>query len=183
MSDDYLTRLQALVPPPAAPIDIDDATLQANLKSLKTNFPSDYLQYAKLYGSGRMHAGPYDWEIWSPARPSYPATVKRFHRVWSQARDAMETKDVPLGLFPESGGLLPFGKDDERGWFTWNTGGPPDDWKVVVIWNYSHDSYQNFDMNFSEFLYKMLTREIYVAGFRSEWTASDITFEPEVYSG
>lgn len=182
MSDDYLARLQSLVPPPPAPIDVDDATLQANLKSLKTNFPSDYLQYAKVYGSGRIRVGPYTWEIWSPARPSYPLTVKKFYDIWSQLRNAAGTHDLRLGLYPETEGLLPFGVRSDV-WFTWKTEGPPDTWKVVVMWSYEHDSYQKFDMNLSEFLYKLLTREIRVAGFVNEWNARDVTFKQKVFAG
>ncbi len=98
-------------------------------------------------------------------------------------RKAMETFDVPLELYPEPGGLLPFGHRDDV-YFTWKTDGKANDWKVIVIWLYQNDAYKSFDMGFCQFLTSLLKRKIQVPGFTSKWNPrKDITFEPEVYSG
>lgn len=181
MTDDFLTRLQTVLRPPSAPIDVDRKALWANIESLRISFPDDFLQYSLLYGSGTIRVGPYSWEIWSAARPSYPSTVANFSQIQSELRDALETHAVPLDLFPEAGGLLPFGIRSDV-WFTWKTAGHPNEWKVVVLWSYEPDSYQIFDMPFSEFLFKLLTRQISVAGFHTEWNVADISFTQDVYS-
>ena len=93
----------------------------------------------------------------------------------------MATFDVELGLFPEPGGLLPFGHRDDL-YFTWKTDGRPDEWKVVALWTYDHDGYKKYDMNFTSFLLNVLTRKTRVPGFTSAWDPkTDISFEPEVY--
>jgi hypothetical protein len=180
MSANFLQQLQAILPPPAAPIDVDEATLRRNVRSLNTELPTDFLEYSKLYGSGRICVGPYKWEIWSPARASYPAIVADFSRIWGDVREALETSTVPLGLFPEPGGLLPFGNRSDV-WFTWKTLGEPDKWKVVVMWSYEEDAYQLFEMGFSEFLVNLLTRRITAAGFTTEWEPADLSFSQDVF--
>lgn len=182
MPIDYLKQLAMIMPPPEAPIDVDTSILSMNIQEIGTNFPDDYLQYSMQYGSGEICVDPYSWEIWSPGRESYPATVKRFHELFAELRDALEASDLPLGLYPENGGLLPFGVRSDV-WFTWKTVGAPDTWKVVVMWSYEPDSYQVYDMGFTEFIYKMSTRKISVAGFHSWWEVSNITFSQSVFSG
>lgn len=182
MADDFFTRLQTILRPPSTPIDVNEEVLRANMNFIKLSFPDDFLLYSSLYGSGAIYVGPYSWEIWSAARPSYPSAVAKFSQMHSELRDALETHTVPLGLFPEAGGLLPFGiRSDVT--FTWKTVGQPNEWKVVVLWSYDEDSYQIFDMTFSEFLFKLLTRQISVAGFHTEWSMTDIAFTQEIYSG
>ncbi len=182
MSEDFLTLLQSILHPPSTPIDVDGEALKVNTKVLKTAFPDDFVRYSSLYGSGTIRVGPYSWEIWSAARPNYQSIVSNFSQIHSDLRDALETHAVPLGLFPEAGGLIPFGVRSDV-WFTWKTVGSPNEWKVVVLWSYETDSYQLLDMAFSEFLYKLLTRQISVAGFHSEWDVADITFTQDVFSG
>ena len=180
MITDYLAQLQELLPPPTSPRDSDDLALHQNEQTIGSSFPSDFLRYSTLYGSGRICVGPYSWEIWSGARTTYPAIVADFSRIWGELRDAIETTHVPLGLFPEPGGLLPFGNRSDV-WFTWKTVGQPDEWKIVVMWSYEEDSYQIFDMGFAEFLVTLLTRRITAAGFLSEWEQSDISFSQDVF--
>jgi len=88
---------------------------------------------------------------------------------------------LPLGLFPEPGGLLPFGHRDDK-YFTWKTDGDPDRWRVVVIWRYDEEGYQEFNMGFLEFLVGFLTLEIHLPGFQLSWDPStDLSFEPVIY--
>lgn len=178
--NNLMGQLEAILPPPASPANADPEALRRNAQALKVTFPSDYVQYCVRYGSGSIDVGVYAWEVWSAARPTYPGIVARFSQIWGELRGALETADVPLGLYPEPGGLLPFGKTSDV-WFAWKTVGDPEDWKVVVMWSYEHDSYQVFDMGFSEFLVNLLNRRITAAGFASEWAPADISFSQDVF--
>lgn len=170
------------MPPPAEPIDVDPAMLQRNLISLKltSGLPEDYLRYSMLYGSGVVEFydthpdwRTYGWDICSPARLSYPVNVASFFDVNNQYREAMETFYIPLGLYPEPGGLLPFGVDGGGTWLTWKTDGTPDKWNVVIIYSYDDDEYSMLDMNFTEFLYHLLKREISVRNLNTDQFRED----------
>ena len=175
--------LRRLVPSPHSPIDTDESVLTINATKLSLRFPKDFLDYGKLYGSGTISVNVYDWEIYSPFRLSYPTFVRRFFDRQDAYRKACETTSLPLGLYPEPGGLLPFGHRDDV-YFTWKTKGEPEQWTVTVLWEYSQGGFQEFNMGFSDFLVQLLTRRIRVAGFRSVWNPkTDIAFESEVYSG
>jgi hypothetical protein len=175
-----LRELRKLLPVPESPIDTDESVLAQNVEVLNVQFPEDYLSYGRVYGSGTISVRSYSWEIYSPFRTSYPQFVNDFVEAQSVYREAMDNFHVPLGLFPEPGGLLPFGHRDEK-YFTWKTDGQPDDWKVVEIWLYEDDGYQEFDMGFTEFLISVLKRTIQIPGFKSDWKKTDISFTPEVY--
>jgi hypothetical protein len=180
MGRNFLEQIRTIVPVPASPIDVDEPVLRKNEAALNTRFPEDFVAYARVYGSGSVVAGPYSWEIWSPFRTAYPRIVENFAWIWGEVRDALETHEVPLGLFPEPGGLLPFGVRSDV-WFTWRTRGQPDDWNVVVMWSYEDDSFEVFEMGFAEFLFRLVTKRIDVAGFQSPWDEKEISFEPKVY--
>ena len=174
-------NLKKLLPIPITPIDIDESILQTNIAALKTDLPRDFIEYSRVYGSGGINVKFYTWEVCSAFRPSFPGFVADFFTCQAAFRDAMETFDIALGLYPEKGGLLPFGVRDDV-YFTWKTDGSPDKWKVTVIWTYEQDGYQSFDLCFLDFLEKLLTRKIEVVGFRSTWNAkSDISFRSEVF--
>jgi hypothetical protein len=175
------SELRRLLPAPHSPIDTDESFLARNTRALGIRFPKDFIAYGKRYGSGTISVKAYSWEIYSPFRPSYPKFVKHFFARQDAYRKACETTDLSLGLFPEPGGLLPFGHRDDV-YFTWKTEGESDHWTVTVLWVYNQGGFQAFDMGFSQFLVQLLTRRIRVAGFKSKWSPkTDITFESEVY--
>jgi len=190
MSIDYVAEIQKIMPPPANPIDVDPAVLQRNLESLKltSGLPEDYLRYAMIYGSGcpQLHdndpeIGPRTWDMWSPARPTYPEIIARFYDAKNQFREAMETFDIPLGLYPEPGGLLPFGEDHSGFSFTWKTDGNPEEWKVVFIYAYDYDEYEIFDMGFSEFLFQLLTQQLSSKMIITDGNVTGISFSQRLY--
>lgn len=157
----------------------DQAEVQRDVIPL----PADFLQYSREYGKGTVGVGIYSWTIHSVFHPSYPQFCEGF--VWRKAsfRISSGNADLPLGLFPEHGGLLPFGHRDDV-YFTWKTDGEPDAWHVVVIWLYQPGGYQVFNMGFTEFIVALLTRKIRVAGYNSAWDpATDISFSSHVPGG
>jgi hypothetical protein len=170
-----------LLPVPASPVDLNESVLTQNESALGIAFPDDFVEYSRVFGSGVVDFGPYDVSIYSAFRPTYLEFCKKFHDINYEHREACETFDVPLGLFPEKGGLLPFGIRDDLD-FTWKTDGEPNDWKVVLIWRYEDKGYKVYDVGFTEFLVRSLRLELHIPGFTSDWNpATDVSFQPGVH--
>ncbi len=180
-----LDKLHEILSPSNTPIDVEESQLEKTISELGVVFPIDYLKYSQVYGSGTIVVNEeYDWEIYSAFRPTFPRFVRRFFDRQDSYRKATENLHIPLGLFPEAGGLLPFGHRDDV-YFTWKTNGPPDEWTIVVLWLYQEGGYQEFAIGFVEFLVEFLCQRITLEPYQSAtWNPeTDISFEPEVFSG
>lgn len=47
--------------------------------------------------------------------------------------EKMKLVELPYPFFPSSGGLLPWGCDDNNGQYFWRTKGAPEEWTVVIF--------------------------------------------------
>ncbi|PNE18751.1 hypothetical protein B1H26_13035 [Amycolatopsis sp. BJA-103] len=47
--------------------------------------------------------------------------------------EKMPGLDLPYSIFPSSGGLLPWGYDDDNGQYFWRTEGALKDWTIVIF--------------------------------------------------
>lgn len=179
-----IEQIQAIIPIPDNPIDIDEDSLQTTQSKLGIEFPADFLDYVRIYGSGTIVIGDvYDIEIYSPARKSFQDFVTKFADRQDRYRKATGNEGLPLGLYPEPGGLLPFGHRDDI-YFSWKTLGTSDNWPIVVIWQYEPGGFQEFSLGFCTFLIELLTGNIRITPFRSVWNEqAEIQFETEVYGG
>lgn len=210
----YLDQLTNILPIHNLPIDVCDTALATNLEQLGVELPEDYLAFSKLYGSGTIvienDAGEViqSWEIFSAFRPTLPRIVSFFQKRFEAKRDP-KSRIPQIELFPKPGGLLPFGgrnsdyiiqetilglprtsriEGRDSIFFTWQTTGKPDDWKVVVFWDWDRGlendkGHQKFELGFYDFLVQLLTRRIKLKGSKA-WTPEDvIRFIPRVYSG
>ncbi len=174
--------LRLLMPEPKFPIDVDTVFAEKNQEELGILFPDDYLAFGRIYGTGTIivHLDGesfYTWHIVSPFCPQYPAYVRKFSEIRTEDRAFYGSFDLPLGIFPEAGGLLPFGTRDDLN-FTWRTVGEPKDWTVVVIWAYDRGGYVTTELGFSDFLVQFLTRQLAIPGYEP-WDTQRISFEPE----
>ncbi|GAB4158226.1 MAG: hypothetical protein Tsb009_35380 [Planctomycetaceae bacterium] len=141
---------------PNAPIDTDESAIERSMGALGIRLPHDYLLFCDKYGSGSVFTAGKRFELISAGRVTYPDFVRDFSERQGQFRDAMETHDVGLGLYPEKGGLLPFGKDDSGTYFCWDTHSSPDEWTVVVIWEYEDDGFKRLNCSYSGFVCGLL---------------------------
>lgn len=179
--NNMLSELREILPVPESPLNADPAALEAVQGALGSSFPQDWLEYSRIYGSGFVRiSGVESWAIYSAFQPSYPDIVTEFHQVWSADRESQEEQALPPGLFPEPGGLLPFGSGDGGSNLTWVTKGTPDEWTVAVMYGYNERSMKFLDMGFTEFLCKLLKRQLQseLPHWPSEWNpATDISFK------
>lgn len=107
MQQNMITELVKVLPPPSELLDTDEVILRRLENCTRTQFPADFIEFGKVYGSGTIKSA-YRWEVLSPFRPSYPLFILNFARNQDLFRDTMEIGDEPFRIFPQVGGLLPF---------------------------------------------------------------------------
>ncbi len=178
-----MSRLRNVLTPPNVALDYDEKWLKRNESILRIQFPRDFVEFGKRYGSGNIRSA-YSWEVWSPFRSSYPLIVLEFSRVWNIYKEAMEIDDVPFGIFPEVGGILPFACTCDNDWVCWITDGEPDSWRVVDMYNYERGGYEVLDKGFSDYFHSVLTRDIVLERHQGgeSWEVGDLRFEQEVFA-
>lgn len=184
--------LANLLIPPTTAIPVQEENLRRNEEELGISFPSDFVAFARRYGSGLIRAGysletaeysdrSCSFEIASPFDYGWKAGLDQWYRDNYYFRDGYTTAGV-LGLFPEPNGLIPFGgpafvSDFHFGWKT--SDASPEDWPVMVLWDYKADGFVTFEMGFAEFWVRFLRRDITINLFNnSSWNPKDVSFEP-----
>ncbi len=165
MSEALLSRIRQLIPPPAAPVGTGTPDKwQSVEQALGTTLPLDYKQFIDTYGTG-WFAG-------------YIALISPFYEEWP----LLEFKDEILNLYewrkeefpegrppfptyPEPGGLLPWGVDENGGAFFWRTTGHPEEWTTVVLNADYDDVYDEYPTSLTSFLTGLLEGTIVVSRF------------------
>ena len=160
-----LKTIAKLLPPPASPRGLDrpwDVVEQ----QIGLPLPADYKAFIDLYGTGKVSSADGWADIWNFRDKSLfgrsvseglsgPESVAQFYR------RRVNTTDwpCPFPIYPEPGGLLPFGSVVDVQHLNWLTTGPPDRWDVV----YFHFDGLEFTRlegdSFSRCLLKMLRQE------------------------
>lgn len=145
-----IDSLCEIMPPPPSPtgVVLDQYEAGYDLK-----LPSDYVDFIRTYGDGRVC----DFlTVYNPFSQSKPFSMAR--RSPSSLESFRRFKDrIPFDLFPTEGGLFPWGMSDDGDDFFWITRGNPEDWTVCV-----HDrgviEFYDEKMTFSQFLFDLLSR-------------------------
>ncbi len=141
------------VPPPAAPPVTFDGPWAPIEAQLGVVLPQDYKDFMRLYGFGvfleflGIHA---------------PNVSSRHARLVERAReicDDLRDEERPYSLWPEPGGLLPFGRTDNGDYLCWLMQGAPADW-TVVVWSRGFYRFEAFDCDMTGFLAGLATGEI-----------------------
>lgn len=137
---------------PAPPVD------WAEVRSrLGTALPADYRvladNYPGLYLDGFMSVvHPVGGERTFSLQEFVEQTLEEF-----RLRQEDFPEEVPHPLFPEPGGLLPWGITDNNDYVFWLTTGEPDEWQVVAT---DTDDWWTFPGNMQKFLVGVLKREV-----------------------
>ncbi|MEU5878031.1 SMI1/KNR4 family protein [Spirillospora sp. NPDC047279] len=72
-----------------------------------------------------------------------------------------EFDEIPYPLYPEEGGVYPWGSTANGDHVFWQVTGPPDSWPVVVAGrDYAEDDWWRFDGSASDFLAGVLTGRV-----------------------
>lgn len=123
-----IENLIRVVPPPERPGDPFLGSWREVEAKLGTALPADYKAFVQRYGLGFFVRCLW---IWTPRASSRHVRLEQ--EALSVLRTFREDEYFSFKLWPEPGGLLPFGVTIDGDYLTWVTTGPPDTWRVTVL--------------------------------------------------
>ncbi|MGO1056254.1 SMI1/KNR4 family protein [Crossiella sp. CA198] len=131
---------------PGAPGEIDWDQVE---RDLSIEFPADYKEFCSAYPALMVN------DLLLVMHPctdvvgaGYPEASNGILDMYRESRSARDYS-VPYPLFPEPGGLLPWGYDRGGAYLFWKTEGEPENWTIVVN---CRVKYCEHEMGFSDFL-------------------------------
>ena len=141
-------RLAELLGPPAIRREPPDwADLEDDLGC---PLPADYREWAQRYPTTVLHRVPRNFQVMVWDAEDVVRAAPAMSEQWRL--DGREE-----AFFPEEGGLLAWGVDEEGGTYFWDTTGDPDEWRVVYC---ERHGFVHFDVGFTGFLAGTLAGEI-----------------------
>jgi hypothetical protein len=157
-SEKWLSRLVALVPPPAKPVDSGSLSRRKSVeKTIGTALPDDFCELASVYGSGEFRTDRYS-NVMAIENPfshwftkSLQKTSKMFAGSWSGYQ-----------MYPESPGLLMCGNGEGPRALFYLTEGAPNDWPLLVY--YSLSPLTPIKATITEYLFRLID-----ASLEGEW--------------
>jgi hypothetical protein len=169
-----IERLMKVVPPPAEPFEAFDGPWERIEAGLGTALPQDYKDFVRVYGSG------YFMEFLGVDVPKSRNPNVRLERQVGVVRDMFRAfEEVPYPLWPDPGGLLPFGGTDNGDTLFWLADGAPADWRVVVSDRGAWD-FEALDCGLTDFLAGLATGEILPRAFPEDLLPCERLFEPNL---
>lgn len=122
--------LIGLVPPPQAPNDAGNSDAWPRIEqALGLALPRDYKGYIDTYGRGVVadFIHPFD-----PFTPDEAADRDELAAHYKHVREVQGRDLFPYAIYPERGGLLPWGETENGDALFWLTEGDPDSWPTIV---------------------------------------------------
>jgi hypothetical protein len=167
--------LMRVVPPPAsmkrAPHDWEMVEHRLGMQ-----LPQDYKELISVYGEGC-----FDRFLWTYS----PFSANKFLNLLDRSQAVLSAfatlkknpnDNVPFPLFPEAGGIYPFGGTDNGDSLFWLAAGSPSEWSIVVAESRAPE-YEQFDMPTTVFLARLLRRDVVCRIF-----PEDFPLEPHSFS-
>lgn len=171
-----MKSLVELLRPPNSPVetlkDQDWAAIERRIGHL----PEDYRAFLQTFGTGCIN--DFVW-IFNPlAGNTFLNLFTQGDAILNALRELRNAgESIPFGLYPEGGGLLPFGKTDNGDTLFWLTEGDPIRWPIVV--NASRDpTFETFKCSLTTFLVEILTQKIHCSVFPQDFPSGAANFHP-----
>lgn len=160
-----LEKLFKIAPPPkvrlgaGSPQQWEDLEQKFDLK-----FPNDFKEFVAAYGAGRFVdffgvANPF---YTSDGDISFQEFVHLRTRDMAAAKDSYPETAISLPVYPQKGGLFPWGYTDNGETICWLTQGNASAWPIVSLEVGYLKNYEKFELTMVEFIQKWLTKEILV---------------------
>ena len=160
-----LSRLSRIVDPPERPEETGSQKGWINVQErLGLVLPADYKAYIDCYGTGNLN----NWII--PYNPF--AENKNMNLFWVLDLHHQTTRQIQRGtnenwsivdpflLYPESGGLLPWGTTSSiETTLFWHVEGKPASW-TTIVYNLLRGEYEVWKFGFVDFLHKLFSGRI-----------------------
>jgi hypothetical protein len=186
-----LSALKRAIPPPLnTPSEVDWPHVES---TIGVALPSDYKQLIASYG-----CGSFDDFLWvhhpTSTNPNLNLVQQVEERLWPlrvlrgertlagpggmHARGVEEEVSLPYPLFPEPGGVLPWGATDNADVCYWlTTPDGPDAWPVLLNATRDPEDWYEFQGSLTEFLYATFVERRPNPIFPDDVPSSSPTFE------
>lgn len=170
-----LDELVKLMPPPAG------LSFHGDWKALSTaglaDLPSEYIDFVNLYGPGVFDEFLY---VFVPGcENSNLDLIRQLDRQLAALRELRTDGNLHLRLpiFPEEGGIVPWGITDNGDVCFWDTRPQsPDDWGVVVVDGRASDWLEHRG-GMSDFLVHIFSQPHFCAVFPDDWPTDNPSFQ------
>lgn len=151
-----IKELIAVVKSPKHPMEKGDARKwRAVQKRLGVRLPKDLYSFGKNYGTGCLCGGFI--AVYNPFSASY---MKFIETECESLRHANKRgKDWYVVVYPEAGGLFPWGMDQNGNSMYWRMNGSPNDWPIMLR-EHGFPKLEEWDLPMTTFLAKALTNKI-----------------------
>lgn len=172
----------AAVPPPTQPHEVPSPDDWQNyFRRLGASLPPDYQHFIQRYGTAGFDE--FIWVFNPKSASTYFNLIDQAQRLSSadrEMRDAVGRSDFSMRVFPELGGLLPFGNTSNGDVLYWRTGGDPDEWPICV--RGSRDlEWEEFAMNMTGFLDGILSGRVRCSVFPGDFPSDRPTLDLPAY--
>ncbi len=155
-----LESLYKVIAPPTLPVEAGSVEAWPVIeKAIGVTLPNDYKQYINTFGTGCI--GRFLWPFNPFSEDKFLNLGYRINERLDALRELREHWDeqCPYPLYPDPGGLLPWGGTDNGDVLFWLTVGRPDDWPTVV--NEARGPlYEEYQASMTDFLAKLISGEI-----------------------
>jgi hypothetical protein len=155
-----IERLTQLVPPPTSPTEVGPLERWVAAEAeLGIELPPDYRDFVVAYGSGLFAAF---YVVYNPFASSPLIRLKdRVDKLCAIERQTKLSRimNVPYPIYPEPGGILPWGCDENGNYYYWLTEGAPSAWPVIQN-SVRGSGYARHDCSMTDFLVGVLEGKI-----------------------
>jgi hypothetical protein len=153
-----IQELIAVVPPPTSPLEAGPREKWDAVQShLGTKLPLDLLEFGLTYGTGKF-AGQGIW-VFNPFAAVYLQEIEETLSIWRSLKEGEGEQEVPFSVFPDMPRLFPWAADEGGAGLFWLIDGDPQEWPIVVR-GHEETKYDQFEMEMTTFLAKIMTMEI-----------------------
>jgi hypothetical protein len=172
-----LVNLQAVLPPPPRS-SVDPLNWEAFEQAIGMQLSVDYKTFGSVYGL----PGVIDAFLWVFS----PMSANPNLDLWRQTQGRLDAlrvlrasgESIPYAIFPEDGGLIPWGATDNGDVCYWRTGNDlGGSWTLVIGANRSPE-WHSFQGEVTDFLVGILRRTDRVAFFPEDFPSPNPSFLP-----
>lgn len=170
-----IEQIYTVIPSPEDPIETPDQLVWDTIELDVHALPSDYRLYIESYGTGCVDG--FIW-VFNPgaknANLNLSDQVRRYSEVLDEINESGLEARIPI--FPEVGGVLPFGVTDNGDLLLWVTEDHPDRWIVAVL--PSRGGLIKYDTNMTGFLAGVCSGSIVCKAFPTDFPSRAPVFSP-----
>jgi hypothetical protein len=171
-----IQSLVEILQPPDHPLEVPTQSDWAKIEQEFMPLPSDYKAFIVRYGTG--YIDEFIWILNPFAANRYGNLILRSKDYLGGLREIREAApdEIPYPIFPEQGGVLPFGFTDNGDFIMWETKGQPDNWTVLVQAPRDPE-FQRIETTMTTFLSRVLTEPGFCIIFPDDIPSPHPTFK------